>query len=158
LSPLLRLGYPSELDMDLALLQSQGIWDSADGAVWPSLRTGAPPVVLIQESIGDPVVPNVVTELLSRTLEAAHVRPVLAPVRGLTEADAAISRSGLMQFKVSGTGPLDFHGFAARTTPAGAAAREQVTSFLKSALAGSPKIELPQGCASTKAGNCDFSK
>jgi hypothetical protein len=144
--------------MDLALLQSQGIWDSVDGAIWPSLRTGSPPVVLVQESIGDPVVPNVVTELLSRALDAAHVRPVLVPVRGLTEADAAIGRSGLMQFKVAGPGPLDFHGFAARATPAGAAAREQIMSFLKSSVAGSPKIETPQGCLGTPLGNCDFSK
>lgn len=158
LSPLLRLGYPSELDMDLALLQSQGIWDSVDSAIWPSLRSSAAPVVLVQESIGDPVVANAVTDLLSRTLGAALVRPALAPVRGLTEADAAIGRSGLMQFAVSGTGPLDFHGFAARATPAGAAAREQIVSFLMSARAGAPRIERPAGCAMTPTGTCDFSK
>lgn len=157
-SPLLRVSYPSRLDLELAVLQSQTITDVADSAIWPGLRKGGPPLVLVQESIGDPVVPNPVTELLARALGATHVRTPIAAVRGLVEADEAVGTSGLMQFKTSQTGVLEIHGFAARQTPAGAAARDQIARFLASALAGTPRIERPAACAATADGSCDFSR
>ena len=41
---------------------------------------------------------------------------------------------------------LSIHGFAAGDSNAGIAAREQISSFLTSIWAGSPKIELPSAC------------
>ncbi|MEZ4223287.1 MAG: hypothetical protein R3B13_20245 [Polyangiaceae bacterium] len=158
LSPFLRTSYESEVDLMLALLHTQGIWDAADGAAWVPLREGTPPVFLVQESIGDPVAPNVVTERLALGIEAAQVRPLLVPIAGLEQVDEAKGRNGITQFKVSDTDALDIHGFAARNTPAGAAAREQIATFLDTALQGAPRIVVPSGCAATPKGDCDFSQ
>jgi hypothetical protein len=58
---------------------------------------------------------------------------------------------------VSATAALEIHGFAARDTPAGAAAREQITDFIRSVWSGAPRITVPAGCrANTPPGSCDF--
>ncbi|MBI4955853.1 MAG: hypothetical protein HY908_27790 [Myxococcales bacterium] len=158
LVPVLRLSYPSELDLYLALLESQTIWDVVDGAVWAGRRGVASPVALVQESIGDPIVPNLVTELLGVAAGAQLVRPVLVDIPALEQVDAALGATGLMQYRVAGPDELDIHGFAGRDTPAGRAAREQMVAFLQSVLAGAPSIVVPSGCTTgTPNGDCDFS-
>ena len=55
-------------------------------------------------------------------------------------------------------GEYDVHGFAARDTPAGAAAFQQMQAFVESALAGDPVITFPEACAQdNEAGDCDYS-
>ncbi len=55
-------------------------------------------------------------------------------------------------------GPYNVHGFAARDTPAGVAAREQIVGFIRSLWAGSMRVTIPSGCAmNTPPGSCDFS-
>jgi len=63
------------------------------------------------------------------------------------------SRSGITRYHVTASDPFDIHGFAGRDTPAGAAARDQITSFVQSVWAGAPVIKVPVGCP---GGSCDF--
>ncbi|TAK21953.1 MAG: hypothetical protein EPO40_29060 [Myxococcaceae bacterium] len=157
LAPLLRPSYPSDLDLTLSMLQTQGVWDVVDGAVWAPLRVTAAPVLLLQESIDDPVVPNVATELAAAVVRAAQIRPAIVPVDGLDQVDVADGRSALTQFRVVDADPLAVHGFAARRTPAAQAARDQMVAFLGSVLAGAPRIAVPTGCVvATPLHDCNF--
>ncbi len=63
----------------------------------------------------------------------------------------------LTQFAVPDTGVYDVHGFAARETPAGEAALEQILRFLNTSWAGDTEMAFPQTCLDTELGNCDFS-
>ena len=150
---LLRNGYGSDLDVFHALAMTQSIWDEADGASFTTERKGKNLVFLLQQSMGDPVLPNIGTEMAAVVTEAAHVGKPLSPIWGLPERDAVQGASGITQYRVPDGAPLEVHGFASRNTPAGEAAREQIREFLKTALAGTPTIVVPSGCAN---GNCDF--
>jgi hypothetical protein len=155
LDRILRAAYPDLIDLRLAVAVSQLAWDDVDGANWVDESDDA--AYLVQESMGDPILPNPGTELVAAAARAAHVGAVLAPVTGTTPASEAVGRSGLTQFRVAATRPLDIHGFAGKSGPAGDAAREQISAFLRSALAGSPRIEVPPLCReNTPAGSCDF--
>jgi hypothetical protein len=113
-------------------------------------------VLLVQESIGDPILPNEGTEMLSVATDALHIGKVLTPIPALETGTEAIERTALTQYKVpQGGDALDIHGFAARSGPAGEAARAQITAFVQSAWAGQAKITVPAGCT---GGSCDFSK
>src|SRR5690606_1614120 len=63
LDGLMRLTLGSSLDVSLVVAQSQTNWDYADGAIWADHRDDRP-VLLIQESVGDPILPNIGTELM----------------------------------------------------------------------------------------------
>ena len=108
---------------------------------------------LIQESIGDPVLTNPGSELLAVTTGAAQVGAVLVPIAGVKSVEEAVGQSGITQYHVSDAGPFDIHGFAAKNTPAGLAARAQIMSFVQSVWAGAPVVKVPAGC---KGGSCDF--
>jgi hypothetical protein len=153
LGPLLQGNFGGPLDLSHALAMSQSNWDDVDGAVWAADLAPKKQVFLIQESIGDPVLSNPGSELLAVTTGATQVGKILVPilgVKGVTEAD---DRSGITQYHVTATDPFDIHGFAARDTPAGIAARDQITSFVQSVWAGAPVIKVPVGCP---GGSCDF--
>jgi hypothetical protein len=153
LGPLLQGNFGGPLDLSHALAMSQNNWDDVDGAVWAADLAPRKQVFLIQESIGDPVLENPGSELLAVTTGAAQVGKILVPilgVKGVTESD---DQSGITQYHVTATDPFDIHGFAARDTPAGIAAREQITSFVQSVWAGAPVIKVPVGCP---GGSCDF--
>jgi hypothetical protein len=152
---LLRTSYGGDLDVAHALLMSQSNWDDIDGASYADRTPDEVSDYLIQESIGDPVLPNPGTAMLSVAVGAVQVGAVLDPILGVDTAEAAVGKSGLTQFKVDATDPLDIHGFAARSGPAGDAAREQITTYLASVFAGMPKVVPPKSCPN---GNCDFSK
>ncbi len=152
---LLRTSYGGNLDVLHSLLTSQTNWDAIDGGAWHDRAPGDPSIVLVQESIGDPILPNSGTEILSVATNALHIGAVLTPIAGIETGTEAIDRSALTQYKVPPGDALDVHGFAARSGPAGDAAREQITSFVKSVWAGQTKITLPSGCT---GGSCDFSK
>jgi hypothetical protein len=146
--------YGYDLAVLQALFMSQGNWDDVDGAIWKEALEGRKVTFLVQESIGDPVLPNVGTENVARATGALHLGAVLDPVEGVATATEAIDASALTQFRVKGS-ELDVHGFAARDTPAGLAAREQIYAFVASVFSGQPRIVVPPGCA---GGSCDFAK
>lgn len=151
--------YGDEVDLQVAMLMGQTSWDEVDGAPWADEALAAGGVFLLQESMGDPILPNHGTELLANAFGAVHLEPVLEPIHGLTVLDGtATGGAAIEQFRVPDTGQYDVHGFAARETPAGEAAREQMLGFLLSAWAGAPEMSHPSGCSEvTPDGSCDFS-
>jgi hypothetical protein len=143
-----------DLNALLAVAMSQGNWDEIDGAVWSEALAQKSSAFLIQESIGDPVLPNPGSAMVAVVTGAAQVGTVLSPIEGVPEAGPIEGKSGITQYRVADTDPFAIHGFAARDTPAGAAAREQMAAFLGSVWAGKPAISVPAGCPK---GSCDFS-
>jgi hypothetical protein len=153
LGPLLQSNFGGPLDLSHALAMSQGNWDDVDGAVWAGDLAAKKQVFLIQESIGDPVLENPGSELLAVTTGAVQVGKVLVPIAGVKPVSEADDQSGITQYHVTATDPFDIHGFAARDTPAGIAARDQITTFVQSVWAGKPVVKVPVGCP---GGSCDF--
>ena len=153
LEGLLKGAYAGDLNLAHAIAMSQTNWDDIDGATWIEPLRAKESVLLIQESIGDPVLPNPGSEIVAVTADALQVGAVLEPIEGLTAAEEAVGRSGITQYHVPGTDALDVHGFAARDTPGGVAAREQIEAFLLSVYAGAPRIQVPASCP---GGSCDF--
>ena len=139
----------------LMVSAAQTLLDEADGASWPEPLDRNGQVALLQESIGDPVLPNPGTHMVAEVLHATLVGAVLSPVEGLPLSDSTTEMTGLTQFHVPGSDPLDVHGFADRSGPAGDAAREQILTFVQSAFDESARVEVPSGCASM---SCDFTR
>lgn len=151
---LLRNSYGSDLDTVHAVAMSQNLWDDIDGASWSTALAEKSAVLLVQESMGDPVLPNPGNEMVAVVAGASHIGKVLSPIVGLSQTEEAIGKSGVTQYRVPDTGAFEIHGFAGRSTPAGEAAREQIRDFLTSVHQGAPKITVPVGCV---GGSCDFS-
>lgn len=155
--PVLQKPYRGEANAHLALAMSQGIWDEIDGAVWSRALSGREATFLVQESIGDPVVPNAGSEMVAVVTGAKQLGAVLDPVAAGLEAAVAVSggQSALTQYRVAATQPYRIHGFAADDTPAGRAARQQIADFVRSIwIDGRPAITVPSGCTNR---SCDFS-
>ncbi len=149
--------YDSPADISLALAMAQVNLDMADGGAWADVPDPKP-VLLIQESIGDPVLPNIGSELAAAAAGALHLGEVLTPVVGLTTAQRAVNRSALTQYKVTPGSSLDIHGFAEKDTVAGRAAQEQIRDFIHSHWAGESIITLPSACLENEPPmSCDFS-
>ncbi|MCA9516515.1 MAG: hypothetical protein KC635_16355, partial [Myxococcales bacterium] len=152
--------FPTPAELNLVVAMAQLPFDAMDGAVWADARADDPPF-LVQESIGDPVLPNVGSELVATSLGAVQVGAVLHPIAGVARVDEGVGRSVVTQFKVPDdpqTDALAVHGFAARDGLAGQAAREQLIGFLTSVWDGAPRVTVPSQCAAnTPAGSCDFS-
>jgi hypothetical protein len=105
--------------------------------------------------VGDPIVPNIGTHLMSVATGAVQVGAVLSPIHGVSTVEVAEGRTAVTQFRVPSTGtPLDIHGFAQYDSEAGKAARAQIQAFLESVYAKKPVVTVPAGCP---GGNCDFS-
>jgi hypothetical protein len=152
--------FPTDLDKFLTLATTQIDWDPVDGATWYDAVGDHHPILLEQESIGDPVLPNIGDEMVAASSHADQVGVVLNPIVTCPDVMTATNHSGMTQFKVpsSVTGdPYNIHGFAAGTTPAGVAAQQQIQAFIVSVWAGSPVIAIPPECMSnTPANSCDF--
>lgn len=153
--------YPTQIDQALALATAQNDFDRVDGAVWFD-ATGATrhPLLLEQESIGDPVLPNIGNEMVASASHAVQVGVVLNHIPACSHVTVAKGETGMTQFKVpsSVTDPLQIHGFAAGTTPAGIAAQQQIQAFIGSVWKGAPVIAVPPECVSnTPPDSCDFS-
>jgi hypothetical protein len=151
--------YGSTMDIQLQVAISQTLWDEIDGAAWAD---GAehPRPILIQESMGDPVLPNLGTEFAAASLGAVQVGAVLTPIVGVATAPSAEGRTAITQYRVpaSVVSAADIHGFAATHGVHTEAALEQIRTFLTGAWAGQPRVVLPQNCVhNTPAGSCDFS-
>ncbi len=143
--------YPETLDARLAIAISQNAWDDVDGATWEDPDG----VLLMQESIGDPVVPNRGTTMLALSRNATLVGPAIDDLIGvLSTATSIEGATGITQFRTSETEDYDVHGFADRDTAAGRAARDQIAGFLQSVLDGAPRIDVPAACVAR--GSCDW--
>jgi hypothetical protein len=147
---------PSAVDRALALAMSQGNWDLIDGAVWSAQPLARKPL-LIQESMGDPVLPNVGSELAAASSRARQVGAVLQPVFGVEAAERVEAAPALTQFRVpsSVTGG-GVHTFVKGNHAAGRAAREQLQAFFSSFWAGAPVVSEPPTCVANGARGCDF--
>ncbi|MEZ4406557.1 MAG: hypothetical protein R3A52_08790 [Polyangiales bacterium] len=159
LRPSLRVVYGSDIDVAINIAATQGIWDEVDGSGWADLP-GSDAPLLLQESIGDPVLPNIGAEFAAAAVGAAQVGAVIVPVVGAPAVASVDGGNALTQFRVpaSVTGALNIHGFAAGDSIAGVAAREQIEAFVRSVWAGAPRVEVPPTCrANTPANSCDFS-
>jgi hypothetical protein len=147
--------YGNDIGLLQAMFMSQTNWDDVDGGIWKEALAGRKTTFLLQESIGDQVLPNIGSENVALTTSAVQLGKVLVPIAGVSPANEAIDASALTQYHVTAATALDVHGFAAKDTPAGAAAREQIRAFVATVLAGAPRITVPAGCT---GGSCDFSQ
>lgn len=132
---------------------AQTIFDGADGVSFADRARTDGDIFLEQESMGDEVLPNPGNEMVAICTGATQVGVPLHPIEGLHQADHVSGATGMTQYRVGDTGLYDVHGFAARNTPAGHAAFDQIQSFLDSAWAGAPEITVPAGCP---ASGCEF--
>jgi hypothetical protein len=151
--------YGSEIDARFAMALMQTSWDDVDGAAWADRSRADGVKLLLQQSMGDPVVPNQGTDFLAAALEARLVGPPLRPIDSVEPAvdDVVSGGVGITQYRVPDTDPFHIHGFAARNTPAGEAAMEQIFSFMRSGWAGEAVMSFPEGCSEvTEDGSCDF--
>lgn len=148
---------PSAIDRALALVLSQTSWDPVDGAAWVTQPGTVLKPVLIQESIGDVVMPNLASELVAASMHAAQVGHVIEPVLDVEAQPSADGRAALTQFRLPSTmsdsGAI--HAFVTKGTPAGIAAREQLSAFFTSVWAGAPRVVEPPTCSQNVVG-CDF--
>jgi hypothetical protein len=151
--------YTDPLDLQIAMVMAQNNWDDVDGAVWGDEALAAGGVFLLQESMGDPILPNLGTELLANALHAKQLQPHLEAIVGLESVDGVVrSGAALTQFRVPIEGQYDVHGFAARDTIAAEAAMEQILHLLTTAWQGSPEIVHPSICSEVGTdARCDFS-
>ena len=158
MQPVLEAKYGDPIDARMAIAMTQTGWDDVDGPLWADRAIADGVSFLLQESMGDPVVPNQGTSVLATSLGAQIVGPALEPIVGLSEVDEVRGGVGLTQYRVPDTGVYDVHGFAARSTPAGEAAMEQIFTFVRSGWdEGTTLVAFPAGCADvTPAGDCDF--
>jgi hypothetical protein len=155
---LFKASTPSPIDRALGMSMTQTNWDPVDGAAWAPLSGRADLLILAQQSMGDPILPNIGSEFLAASSKAVQLGAVLEPIVGVPAVQGPVTRSAITQFRVpaSETG-LSIHGFAARGSPAGVAARQQISAFITSVWAGTPRIALPEACASRPGQSCDFS-
>ena len=153
--------YGDELDVQLAILMGQTCWDDVDGAVWADEALAAGGSFLLQEVMDDPVLPNLGTDILAAALGARQFSPALKTIDHLEQtSDVVTEGATLEQFRVpEGLGVYQHHGFAARSTPAGEAALEQILEFLEHAWEGDTPMSRPDICLEQGIdGTCDFSE
>lgn len=146
---------PSAIDRALSVVMTQGSWDPVDGAAWAAMNLRPNVVMLLQESMGDPVLPNIGTHLVATSSHAVQVGAVLEPVVGVNSVADARSQTALTQFRIPNaiTDLVARHGFGGGSTQAGVAAREQIRAFFASVWAGEPVITVPPSCPRD---SCDF--
>lgn len=152
--------YPAMVDQQVVVALAQTLWDQVDGAAWADARE-TPPVFLVQMSVGDPIMPNIGTAMVARAFAAVMTLPddqdPILGLEGLERAPEVLGRTGFTEYRTHETGASQVHGFAAGNSPAGLAARAQITAFIASLWAGAPAIRIPDECLATaRPGVCDF--
>lgn len=107
LDQLIDLRYPDPLSQQAFIAMLQGFFDFSDPVNLGLLLHGdedmpdAPAKVLvIQEAIGDCQVPNIATDLLSRTIRASHLEFATDPVFGLETITGPTTALSLTQVRV----------------------------------------------------------
>ncbi len=150
--------FPTVPEIQLVSAMAQNVWDRVDGAVWVDRRAVAP-IFAVQISIGDPVMPNIGSELVATALDAVHLGVPVSPIADLAVSpDEVRGRSAVTQFIAPGTDPNAIHGFTIRNTDAARAAQQQFIDLVASLWAGDPVIRVPALCeALPTPGRCDFS-
>lgn len=153
--PITRAWYPTDIDRRAALAMAQNAWDDIDGAAWEDPDS----VLLLQESIDDPILPNVGTTLLARARGAVLVGLPIDDRMGDVEVTEGVEgETAITQYLTPFTGEYDIHGFAAESGPVTEAAQQQIAVFLTDWRDGrTPRIVLPDGCVE-RGGRCDFSE
>jgi hypothetical protein len=139
----------------IALSVAQSEIDLIDGTSFVELAREDGDLFLIQESMGDEVVPNAGTELMAIVTGATMVGAPLSPIVGVPDEPVEVrGRSAITQFRAETAELGDVHGFAGNTgNPSGQAAQEQIREFLSSTWDGAPVVHVPSQCP---AGRCDF--
>jgi hypothetical protein len=150
---------PSALDQALGIALTQGNWDPIDGAAWSVFTHRTDTLFLVQESVGDPILPNIGSEMVAVSSGAVQLGGVIVPVWGVPPVAGPVHQTAYTQFKVpaSVTDDYGIHGFGAGGTPAGIAARQQISAFITSVWNGAPAIAVPAACATRANQSCDFS-
>jgi len=102
--------FPAALGYDVLLIAGQVGLDRGDPMSFAShvltdrLAPGSGPEVLLQESTGDGIIPNITTEALARALELPLVEPAQLGAPGLDRTPTptcGAPASGLSQFLIS---------------------------------------------------------
>jgi hypothetical protein len=153
--------YRNDVNLQLAVAITQTNFDAMDGANWATSAMARDVPMVIQQSMGDPVLPAPGTEMVATVARARQLGAALSPVHGVVpETDGEVlNGASFTQFRVPArvTGAYDVHGFGARDTIAGDAAREQIFAFLQSVWMGAPRSLTPSYCVVNMPMNsCDF--
>ncbi len=149
---------PSTLNQALGIALTQGNWDPIDGAAWAAFTHRTDTLFLVQESVGDPILPNIGSEMVAVSSGAVQLGGVIEPVLGVAPVAGPVHQTAYTQFRVPASVSSDYgiHGFGAGSSPAGIAAREQIRAFITSVWSGAPAIAVPPSCASRANQSCDF--
>jgi pimeloyl-ACP methyl ester carboxylesterase len=151
--------YPDPTEQLQGVVMSQLNFDAVDGANWQDAVGDHHALLVEQESIGDPVLPNIGNDMVAAASHAYQVGVVLNPIATCQDVPQAVNHNGMTQFKVPKNviDDLQIHGFAAGSTPAGIAAQQQIVAFIASVWADAPVISVPPEChANTPTNSCDF--
>lgn len=159
---LLLATYRTDVSLQLAVAITQTNLDAVDGAIWASSAMARSVPLIVQQSMGDPVLPAPGTEMVATVTRARQLGAPLSSVFGVTpQANGEVLNGvAFTQFRVPSrvTGAYDVHGFGARDTIAGDAAREQIFAFIQSVWNGMPRSLTPSYCVVNMPMNsCDFS-
>jgi hypothetical protein len=99
--------YPDPLTQNVFVAMLQMFFDPSDPANLATLMNGDPSApdapaktVILQEAIGDCQVPNIATDLLARTIGAAHLDESTDPVFGLETIQGPTTAPSLTQIRV----------------------------------------------------------
>lgn len=153
--------YRNDVNVQLAVAITQGNFDAIDGANWASAAMAREVPLVVQQSMGDPVLPAPGTEMVATVTRARQLGAPLSTVHGVMPAGAEVSNGvAFTQFRVPArvTDAYGIHGFGARDTIAGDAAREQIFAFIQSVWNGAPRSLTPSYCVVNMPMNsCDFS-
>jgi hypothetical protein len=157
ISLLFEPGYGGPINLLQVTAMAQIAWDPVDGAAWIHRWPEQQGTILVQESIGDPILPNPGSDMVAICVGATQVAQAIAPVSGLQRADSISGASGMTQFKVpQDWDDLDIHGFGSHGHVAGQAARAQIYDYFRTVWAGAPAITIPEACVDN-GDSCDFS-
>ena len=117
---------------------TQTLWDEMDGAAFADRP---PRFSLVQESIGDPVLPNLGSEILAGVVGATQLGAALQPIPASSPRRAgARQRADAVPRARTSFSPFQIHGFVTCRNAASEAAQAQILGFLQSAWAGDPQI------------------
>ncbi len=107
LDTLIDLLYPDPMTQNLFIAAIQSFFDHSDPSSLGTLLNDDPDypdapqkLVILQEAIGDCQVPNMATDLLSRTIGAAHLEQATDPVYGLETIKGPTTAPSLVQIRV----------------------------------------------------------
>lgn len=153
LRPLMLGNFDDLFEIHHVLAIGQTAMDEMDGAAWGGQLSDE--LILLQQSMGDPIVPNVSTEILARAMGADVVGAPLSADLNLEQVDTVEAIGvGLTQYQIASTEPFVVHGFAGTDTRGGAAAREQLYAMGQAVRNQQPKIILPVDCDP----DCNFAR